>query len=78
MPMMINYAGEMIRISPKDNRQLEYSKNEGSTWNMRSSTNSSSGAFLDLMDIGDELLATCENGLFYSKNRGRTWNLRHR
>lgn len=78
MPMMIGCGDEMIRISPKDNRRLEYSKNEGRTWNLRCSPSSTRGAFLDLVGAGDELLATCEKGLFYSKNEGRTWNLRHR
>lgn len=78
MPMMISYGSEMLRISPKDSGKLEYSKNDGRTWNQRCSTNSSRGAFIDLVDAGDELLATCEKGLFYSKNEGRTWNLRHR
>ena len=26
MPQMINYGGELIRISPKDSKKLEYSK----------------------------------------------------
>lgn len=35
MPTMINYGGEMIRISPKDNKKIEYSKNKGLTWILR-------------------------------------------
>ena len=42
MPTMINYGGEMIRISPKDNKKIEYSKNKGLTWILRC-TNSSVG-----------------------------------
>lgn len=78
MPIMINSGNEMIRISPKDNKNLEYSTNGGRTWNMRCSANSSRGSFIDLVDAGNELLATCEKGLFYSTNAGRTWNFRHR
>jgi len=29
MPMMINYGDEMIRICPKNNKKLEYSRNGG-------------------------------------------------
>ena len=35
MPQMINYGDELIRISPKDNRKLEYSRNDGVSWNHR-------------------------------------------
>lgn len=78
MSIMINYGDEMIRISPKDNKKLEYSTNGGRTWNLRCTASSSRGSFIDLVDAGDEMLATCEKGLFFSKNEGRTWNLRHR
>ena len=35
MPQMINYGGELIRISPKDSKKLEYSKSNGLSWNVR-------------------------------------------
>ena len=57
MPTMINYGRELIRISPKDNKKIEYSKNKGLTWILRC-TNSSVGGFIDLVDGGDEILAT--------------------
>ena len=77
MPTMINYGGELIRISPKNNKKIEYSKNKGLTWILRC-TNSSVGGFIDLVDGGDEILATTQKGLYYSKNKGLTWNLRRR
>ncbi len=57
MPTMINYGGELIRISPKDNKRIEYSKNNGLSWNLRC-MNSSVGGFIDLVDNGPEILAT--------------------
>lgn len=75
---MIDLGEELLRISPKDSHVLEYSKNGGRTWNQRHRNSSSQGEFLELMESGNEVLATCEKGLFYSKNEGRTWNLRHR
>lgn len=54
---MINYGGELIRISPKDNKRIEYSKNNGLSWNLRC-MNSSVGGFIDLVDNGPEILAT--------------------
>ncbi len=75
---MINYGGELIRISPKDSKKLEYSKNKGLTWSTRCSGSGNCGKFLDLMDNGSELLATAEKGLFYSKNKGLTWSKRSR
>ena len=78
MPTMISLGGELIRISPKDNKRLEYSRNNGVSWNLRFAGNNICGAFSDLMDNGSELLATCEKGLFYSRNKGISWNLRKR
>ena len=68
MPTMINYGGEMIRISPKDNKKIEYSKNKGLTWILRC-TNSSVGGFIDLVDGGDEILATTQKGLYYENGK---------
>lgn len=77
MSQMINLGDELLRISPKDNRTLEYSINDGRTWHTRYHDNNSVGEFEDLMDNGDEILANTEKGLFYSKNEGRTWHRRH-
>jgi len=57
---MINYGGELIRISPKDSKKLEYSKNNGLSWNQRYAGSSSYGKFIDLMDNGNELLVTTD------------------
>ena len=76
MPQMINYGGELIRISPKDNKRLEYSHNNGLTWSSRCSGSSNYGKFMDLIDNGKEMLATTEKGLFFSTNKGLTWSVR--
>jgi hypothetical protein len=78
MPQMINYGDELIRISPKDSKKLEYSKNNGLSWNQRCAGSSSYGKFIDLMDNGKELLATTEKGLYFSTNKGLSWNVRKR
>lgn len=78
MPKMISYGGELIRISPKDSKKLEYSKNNGSTWYQRHSGGNGVGGFIDLMDNGNELLATTEKGLCYSKDKGVSWYVRNR
>lgn len=77
MPTMIKYGGELIRISPKDNTKIEYSKNNGLSWTCRSTT-TSTGGFIDLMDNGSEILATAQKGLYFSKNKGLSWTLRKR
>ena len=77
MPTMIKYGEELIRISPKDNKKIEFSRNNGLTWILRC-TNSSVGGFLDLMDNGSEILATTQKGLYFSKNKGLTWIFRRR
>ena len=78
MPQMINYDGELIRISPKDSKKLEYSKNNGLSWNQRCTGSSSYGKFIDLIDNGKELLATTEKGLYFSTNKELSWNVRKR
>jgi hypothetical protein len=72
MSQLIIKDGEMIRINPKDSTKLEYSKNNGRSWATRFS-GSSIGAFHDLNDVGKEILAQTDKGLYYSKTNGRMW-----
>lgn len=78
MPIMINRGKEMLRISPKDSKKIEYSTNQGRTWIVRYSGSSNTGAFSDLMDAGKEILGTINKWLYYSANDGRTWICRKR
>lgn len=78
MSTMINRGKELIRISPKDSKRIEYSTNDGRSWISRYSGNSNTGQFSDLMDNGKEILGTTNNGLFYSNNEGRSWMIRKR
>lgn len=75
---MINRGKEMIRICPTNTARLEYSTNQGRSWIVRFTGNSSTGNFSGLMDNGKELLGTTSKGLFYSTNDGRSWILRKR
>jgi hypothetical protein len=72
MSQLIIKEGEMIRINPKDSKKLEYSKNNGRSWSTRFS-GSSIGAFYDLNDAGNEILAQTDKGLYFSKTNGRNW-----
>ena len=54
---MINLGKEMLRISPKDSKKLEYSTTQGRSWILRYPGNNSIGNFQDLMDAGKELFA---------------------
>ncbi|MBR8731457.1 hypothetical protein IX308_000992 [Porphyromonas levii] len=76
MSQMIVRGKEMLRISPKDSKKLEFSTNDGRTWNTRFSGATNVGEFIDLTDVGKEVLAQTTKGLFFSKNDGRTWNKR--
>lgn len=76
MSQMINRGKELVRISPKSASKIEYSTNDGRTWNTRYS-GSSAGDFQDLTDNGREILAQTSKGLYYSTNEVRTWNKRH-
>ena len=72
---MINLGKELLRISPKDSKKLEYSSNDGRSWSTRY-MGGTAGRFEDLVDNGKELLATTDKGVYYSKNDGRSWNKR--
>ena len=72
---MIIKDGEMIRISPKDSKKLEYSTTNGRSWSTRF-PGASMGAFLNLTDAGKEILAQTEKGLYYSTTKGRSWSKR--
>jgi len=76
MPQMINYDGNLIRISPKDSQKLEYSKNDGRTWSNLCRATSFMGGFEDLTENGKEILANTANGLYVSKNGGKNWSKR--
>ena len=71
---MINRGQELIRISPKDARKIEYSTNGGRFWATRCQGTSTRDKFIDLTDNGKEILGQTDNGkLFYSTTEGRSW-----
>jgi hypothetical protein len=76
MSQMIKTDKELLRISPKNPAQIEYSANDGRNWNIRNMGNSVYGDFEDLTLNGSEILASTSKGLFVSKNDGRNWQKR--
>ena len=76
MAQMIVREKEMLRISPKDSRILESSRDDGRTWSRRFGGLTNVGEFSELTDAGKEILAQTSRGLFYSKNDGITWTKR--
>jgi hypothetical protein len=73
MSTMISRGKELIRISPKDARKIEYSTTSGRTWILRNGGSYIQGEFQDLTDNGKEILGMTSKGLFYSTTDGRTW-----
>lgn len=78
MGKLLHRDREILRINPDDNAKLQYSTNDGRSWNQRYASSSATGDFDDLSDNGREILATTSKGLFYSTNEGRSWNRRSR
>ncbi len=77
MPTIITAdSGKLIRISPKDDRRLEYSSNKGITWHIYGGLHDFH--FEELIEDDDQLLAVTDKGLYFSTNEGITWRLRHR
>lgn len=73
MSAMISKGKELIRISPKDAKRIEYSTNAGRSWITRYSGSSTQGDFQNLTDNGKEILGITSKGLYYSTNEGRSW-----
>lgn len=78
MATMIEYKGKLVRINPAKASELQFSKNRGLSWHHRGSSTPSMGNFLEIMDGGNELLATCEKGLYFSTNEGLSFHRRSR
>lgn len=71
--MIVNHQGLLLRINSEKNC-VEYSKNNGQSWNKQGGLLSNCGQLIDLADNGTELLATSTKGLYYSKNKGQSFN----
>lgn len=76
MSKIINTGKEMLRISPKDARQIEYSKTDGQFWHLRGGRQRFE--FEELIVGGGEILAQTTDGLYYTKNNGLSWHIRRR
>ena len=62
---MINLGKEMLRISLKDSKKLEYSTTQGRSWILHYPGNNSIGNFQDLMDVALAPLCTLSSGTAY-------------
>ena len=71
MPQLINLGNELLRINTAKNI-IEYSQTGGRSWVTRCNS-TSYGTFIDLLQVGRELLANTSKGLHYSRNEGRSW-----
>ena len=75
MSQVITVGREMLRISPTNPCQIEYSYNGGRSWLVRY-LGKKAGTFRDLQVVGGEIIALTDKGTFYSKTQGRTWLFR--
>ncbi len=73
MPQTITHKGKLVRISPRNPRRLEESRDGGRAWLL---VTERPFAFLDITDCGNEILARTSAGLYASTNGGRAWTLR--
>lgn len=76
MSKILNLGKELIRISPSDNKKIEWSK-DGKVWILRCNA-SYTGGFESLIVNGNEILAVTAKGNYYSKDSGRFWVFRGR
>jgi hypothetical protein len=74
MPQLINIGQELLRINTTKNT-IEYSHNGGRSWVTRC-TSTSYGTFIDLLQVGNEILACTSKGLYASQNDGRSFSPR--
>ena len=78
MATMLDLGNMLIRISPKNSKRIEYSKNQGRSRIPAFLGSFSIGNFIDLCDAGNEILGTTDKGLCYSRTKGRSWIMRTR
>lgn len=79
MPQIIQKGNELIRINPTKRSELDYSTDNGRNWNRRYATNVTLGEFVDLLDLGNEVLAIVKGGkeIHYSPDGFRNLNRRY-
>ncbi|MDE6702357.1 MAG: hypothetical protein K2K00_01620 [Muribaculaceae bacterium] len=73
MSQVLNYGGEMLRITSKG---VECSTDGGLNWRRRCSNSSSTGDFQSLSSDGRTLLAVTTKGLYCSTDGGLNWRRR--
>lgn len=78
MATMIEYKNKLLRINPTKATELQFSTNNGLSWHHRGTATPAMGNFLEIMDGENELLATCEKGLYFSTNEGLSFHRRSR
>lgn len=76
MALLIELEEIIVRINPKNQKRLDYSKNQGKLWLSRY-TGTSCGEFYDLSFEGKLLVAKTSNGTFTSRDKGRVWSKKH-
>ena len=74
MPQLINLGNELLRINTAKNT-IEYSQIGGRSWVTRCNS-TSYGTFIDLLQVGREILACTSKGLYASQNDGRSFSPR--
>lgn len=68
MPQLINIGKELLRINTTKNT-IEHSQNGGRSWVTRCSS-TSYGTFIDLLQVGREILACANKGCMPLKTTG--------
>jgi len=76
MGRMITFNGKLIRINEKSTEKLEISTNDGRNWSHHCGMGNTFN-FEDLIENGNEILATTSKGLYVSKNGGKNWSKRN-
>lgn len=72
MARMIKWKNGLLRINPTVAKHIEFSPDEGRTWQFRYGGNQGDFEFLDLMENGNEIVATTTKGTYYS-TCGASW-----
>lgn len=72
--IMVTFGNELIRYNPS-NGHIEYSRNRGLTWYIRSGS-ILLGDVRSMVVYGDELILCSSEGVMYSTNKGTTWTTR--
>lgn len=72
MSQVVTHNGALMRITPQQRNRIEISKDGDRIWRLRYE-GMMYGEFIDVNDVGTEIMATTTKGVYASNNDEMVW-----